>query len=178
MSTDFQIIEVSPADRFSLWYRHALIELEKMDKGNGSIAALMVVLPLYERYAQAEIDSSRATCIEDVLMSDLGFKSRKRAQRFWTVFRHGLCHAATFFTCTKDLKNLPFVHLDGDAPNLPEVIPGKKGGRAIITVNPWGFVRHVMSKYETDHSLFDRPDAPLLPLFYRVERKCFDAAQG
>ena len=42
--------EVDPKTLFDRWFARAISQLEKMENGDGGTAAMMIVLPLFERY--------------------------------------------------------------------------------------------------------------------------------
>src|SRR5258708_27465715 len=100
---------ISTDQRFQWWYRDIFTYLEKTKEiplGNGAIAALMMVLPLYERYLTVELQKDPTyVAASQQLQSEKRFKliakdlhlSEQEAKLFWNVFRDGLCHTGSFF---------------------------------------------------------------------------------
>lgn len=171
------MIEVSPEEKFQKWYLNSLNTLyEKMDHGDGGIAALMIVMPLFERYLTPKIPTDKkqeeqTKVRESIICEEFGFKSNDQAAKFWNVFRDGLCHSGSFFersrTSTKKGLTLPKVALGGQFSEIP-VFDTNQKNEEIITLNPWKFAYFVIQKYKDDPSLLTLKDAPLLPLFYQV----------
>jgi hypothetical protein len=52
-----------PDALWTRWFGSALTLLEKLPHGDGGMAGLMVVLPLYERYIHILIDDMPSTCV-------------------------------------------------------------------------------------------------------------------
>jgi hypothetical protein len=158
------------------WFDQPLNVIEhggKIPDGNGAIIALMAVFPLYERYLD-DSEKSTGTKWEILLAQDLKLPispNTADAEQFWNVFRDGLGHTAMFFeqseTARKKKNNwiLPKVSLDGKHPDLP-VFKMSTTGERVICLNPWGFVRHIIAKYQADPEIFTRNvESPMLSLF-------------
>jgi hypothetical protein len=146
----------------------------QIPEGNGAIIALMAVFPLYERYLTDAFNRRvpDGTTFEQFRARDLGLPENPTtdADQFWNAFRDGLSHGGMPFEDSKTAQKpknkwtLPKVSLDGRHPDLPAFRKTRTGER-VICLNPWGFVRHVLNKYETDPSIFTRDtDSPLLVL--------------
>lgn len=163
--------KLTPEERFKRWHVDIFTHLEKTSEikdGNGAIVALTAALPLYERWLEAEASKtnpkkSRAA----VLVGDLGIATEDDAQKFWNVFRDGLCHTGSFFSESGKSRSegwtLPKIGLSADYPDKPLFKKAKTGEDAIF-INPWGLIRHILKKYENNVSLMQGVDAPMLEL--------------
>lgn len=168
-------MEATTEQKFNLWYKDVLFFLEHhTNKGSGAIAALMVVMPLYERWVSANCAPDTYVNRMALVRSDLSFPDTPKAENFWNVFRDGLCHTGSFFEASGRSKNhnppitLPKVGLNKDYPAKPTFVFDPSTNLEVIIVNPWGLVEHILKKYEGNASLLEGPDAPLLPLSYTV----------
>ena len=168
-------ISLSVEQRFEKWYIKPLYRLEHcIEEGDGAIAALMVAMPLYERYLAHELknnDSLRPPFVQ----KELGFSTLLESQLFWNVFRDGLCHRAHFFEestkSTEKLGPLPKVSLHNDNPPFPVFGTDPESGKQAIYLNPWKFIAFILSKYENNLPLKEKADAPLLPVWYIIDDK-------
>ena len=168
------LIPASSKEKFQKWYLNAFEGLYKMNAGDGAIVALMLVMPLYERYIISKVGEENKDGRETLLCEELGFLTKTHAEKFWNTFRDGLCHQGSFFVQSRLTKRktnplvLPRVGLGGDDhPNLPKFIVGDNGQETIF-VNPWEFGRYILKKYENDPNLLESEAAPLLDLVFEV----------
>lgn len=173
------LIEVPAEAKFEKWYLNAIQTLhDKMGHGDGGIAALMIVMPLFERYLTPKIPADKkqdeqAEIRNSLIRAEFGFADDIQAAMFWNVFRDGLCHVGSFFeqsrTAAKKGWVLPKIALDGSFSGVP-TFDKDQNGEEIIKLNPWLFADFVIQKYRDDPSLIHSIDAPLLPLHYEVTR--------
>ena len=85
----------TPSERFDAWYVKAIEKLKELPEGDGAFAALMIALPLYERYITAKLKLEGKTIDEEALKLEIGRDLRLTdGQRrvFWDVFRVGFTH--------------------------------------------------------------------------------------
>jgi hypothetical protein len=87
----------SPTERFTAWYAKSIEKLKELPEGDGAFAALMIALPLYERYIIAKLKlDGNPTGDEDVrreISNDLKLDDRHRSI-FWGMVRTGFMHQA------------------------------------------------------------------------------------
>ena len=174
MTTMKNIIKVPVEDRFHIWYAQPLQHIkDTIANGNGAIVALMVAIPLYERYLQKELQKDKTKNRPQIISDDLKFGDIEKAKRFWNVFRDGLCHTGSFFEVSDKSRQkswkLPKIGLDGKYPDLPIFIQDPTTKDEVIIVNPWGLITHILNKYKDNMSLLEDLDSPLLPLQYMIE---------
>jgi len=148
---------------FKAWYADVLERLYP-DRRAG-IAALMITLPLLERYLRLKTGLTPKKRLEGPYWSNLraifpALRSDKPAEDFWTVFRHGFLHQATLSGETWGGGELPVGRLTHD---LPEPVWIESDGS--FTVNPVSFSRVVVSVIEQDFDTFvgAESEAPSLP---------------
>src|SRR5665213_2816205 len=88
-------LNATPMERFQGWFVRAIEKLDELPEGDGAFAALMIVLPLYERYvvAKLKLAGKGASDAEKQaeMSSDLGLKDGQR-RTFWAIFRVGFTH--------------------------------------------------------------------------------------
>ena len=157
-------IEVSDADKFKLWFDYPIKQLESIKGGHGGFCALMVALPLYERFYRYAVSKGAPDNRPEWVKNDLLLKTTDEAKMFWQVFRDGLCHTGSFFEETRDYKkeDLPSISLDEKHSYSPKFLT--REGIFIVELNPWKFWKHVLDKYTSDPGVLDYAKAPLLPL--------------
>lgn len=163
--------KLTTEERFKRWHSDIFVHLEKTSEikdGNGAIVALTAAMPLYERWLESEMSkttpkASRAS----ILKVDLGITTEENAQKFWNVFRDGLCHTGAFFAESGRSRSegwtLPKIGVSADYPDKPLFKQAASGEDAIF-INPWGLIRHILKKYENNVSLMESIDAPMLEL--------------
>jgi hypothetical protein len=167
------LVKISEQDRFSIWYSGPLKRLEQcIDHGHGAIAALMVALPLYERWVRFRVLKGAPDNRPQIISDDLQIGDPEKAKIFWNVFRDGLCHTGSFFEesekAQKEGWTLPKISLDGAHPQFPRFTKHPTTGEGIIEVNPWGLIHHILDKYEGNDELLQYEKAPLLDLHYQL----------
>lgn len=167
-----KLIPVSAEERFRIWYIEPLDLLSKTEFGHGAILALMAIMPLYERVYEYLLSTKSVPDNRPLwVKNDLNLNSEDEAKLFWNVFRDGLCHTGSFYEeSDKSKKNnwtLPKISLGVKHPNFPTFT--KINNQDVITINPWGFISHVLAKYQGDLALLEYAPAPLLALHLLVE---------
>jgi hypothetical protein len=155
-----------PQTLFHRWFDAAVAVLEKhLDHGDGAIAALMVTLPLYERFTHITKAGDAVRPFYQIMAHDLQLPTANHAKRFWTTFRHGFCHSGMPFQEDLGGNPLPGVSFRHDFPTLPTFHTDAATGKEVILLNPWGFAHRVLDIYRANPALLEQhPDAPLLPI--------------
>lgn len=155
-----------PETLFHRWFDAAVAVLEQQLKnGDGAIAALMVTLPLYERYIHITKAGDAVRPFYQIMADDLRLPTADCARLFWTTFRHGFCHSGMPFDQDQHGNQLPKVSFRHDFPTLPTFHTDAATGEDVIRLNPWGFAHRVLDIYRDNPALLDlHPDAPLLPI--------------
>lgn len=148
-------------DRFQGWFVHAIDKLEELPEGDGAFAALMVVLPLYERYIAAKLRlqgkpagdaEKRAEMSKDLSLDD--------AQRgkFWAIFRVGFTHQGMG---QAGGTKWAVSHTYGEFPEFKTV-----NGHDYVCIDPWKFARRVLKTFTDDPRLITASESfPLADVF-------------
>lgn len=157
--------EVPIQERFRIWYKEPLAHLRRMDHGHGGIAALVLIMPLYERAYRFAVHKGAPDNRPLWVKNDLSLKSENEAKIFWNKFRDGLCHTGSFFEQSDKYTTLPDIGLDASYPDMPTFT---KVENDVIILNVWGFVDHVLTKYEGNQEILEYVPAPLLLLHRSV----------
>jgi hypothetical protein len=162
----------NPETLFKRWFAAAIFALQKnLEDGDGAIADLMVVLPLYERYIYITLQRTGdpKPAFYELMANKLELDNANQAEIFWTTFRHGFCHTGMPLEVGRRLGALPKVGFNGDYPKLPE-FRKTPDDKPVIVLDPWKFAHHVRKIYKSDPSLLDsHPDAPLVPIYIIAE---------
>ena len=157
---------------FGRWFEASIFALQKnLKHGDGAIAALMVVLPLYERYIHIMLQTAAdpKPKFYELMAQKLQLGDKNQAETFWTTFRHGFCHTGMPLERGRKLGALPKVAFNGNYPELPEFRVTTEDEQVIL-LDPWKFAHHVLKIYRADPSLLERhADAPLLPIHIIAE---------
>jgi hypothetical protein len=161
-----------PGTLFKRWFEASVLALQKnLKDGDGAIAALMVVLPLYERYIHVtrNLSAEPKPAFCQLMASEFELDTQSQAETFWTTFRHGFCHTGMPFVENIQGVALPKVGLNGAYPKLPKFVT-EPGGEPAIVLDPWKFAHHVLDIYRANPSLLEQhQDAPLLPIHIVTE---------
>lgn len=134
-----------------------------MDFGHGGIAALVIVMPLYERAYRFAVTKGTPDNRPLWVKNDLNLQTQDQAKIFWNKFRDGLCHTAAFFDESDKYSSLPEIGFDAKYPDMP-TFTKDKNDKDVIIMNIWGFVDHVLKKYDGNQEILEYVPAPLLPL--------------
>jgi hypothetical protein len=151
----------TPLEQFEGRYARPIDKLAELPDGNGAHAALMIALPLYERYlvARLRLDGRPPSDAgkRDEVARDLGLDPAE-GSKLWAVLRDGFGH----HPMGRDGRARWSV---GDAHGeVPEVRSGT--GPDVVCVDPWKFARRVLSKYRDDPRLITAADGfPLADVF-------------
>src|SRR5690242_15479545 len=96
--------EQKAADLFEAWFIRPLNFLEENEKvgPNAGWVALMVALPLYERWIYAKLETKRSLAGKkngkrvffEFMAKDLRLGSTEQAAKFWKTMRDGVLHRA------------------------------------------------------------------------------------
>lgn len=151
----------TPLKRFEGWFVRSVDKLEEMPEGDGAFAALMVVMPLYERYivAKLKMDENETSekKKEDEISKDLQLDDTQR-RIFWNIFRDGFMHqgmgkAGKTRWCVS--------HTYGDFPTFQTI-----NGTQCVCLNPWKFARRVLGKFQEQPELITASNSfPLADVF-------------
>ncbi len=132
----------SPTERFNGWFVRSIEKLKELPEGDGAFAAMMIALPLYERYIIAKLKlDGRPTGEEDIareICDDLKLDDQQR-RIFWGMFRTGFMHQAMVQTGkTRWLVSDRF----GALPEFKMF-----NGQGCICIDPWKFTARVLSGF-------------------------------
>ncbi|VTS06827.1 hypothetical protein [Tuwongella immobilis] len=148
-------------DLFERWFGHSIDKLRDLPNGDGAFAALMIAIPLYERYIIAKLKLEGTATgeaeVQEAVGKDLGLEDWQR-RIFWQMFRVGFMHQAMVM----DGKTKWMVsHVFGDVPEFKSI-----AGVNYICFDPWKFTDRVLSKYRADHRLITASESfPLASIF-------------
>ena len=85
----------TPLEKIEGWFVRAIDKLDELPEGDGAFAALMIVLPLYERYIVGKLKLERKEAGEadkqEEMSKDLELDNKQRSI-FWAIFRVGFTH--------------------------------------------------------------------------------------
>src|SRR6266404_797156 len=133
-------------DNFIRWYKEPLQTLYRNE--HAGLPILLITLPLLERYLREktglheELSVNRPKLQRALMDFFPGLSNEEAAGKFWTVFRHGLCHQATL----KELPDLHFAGMRNDAPDL------HSDGFTFV-VSPVKFSKKVIEEIEADFTV-------------------------
>lgn len=151
----------TPLEKFEGWFVKAIDKLKELPEGDGAFAALMIVLPLYERYIVAKLKLDGKDTGEDdkkqEMAKDLGLNDKYRSV-FWAIFRIGFTHQGMpHHGKTKWLVS----HKFGELPEFRTV-----SGTECVCLDPWKFAQRVLKKYQGDPRLITASESfPLADVF-------------
>lgn len=148
-------------DRFTRWFANPVAKLKELPNGDGGFAALMIALPLYERFLAARLEMTggpaRKQAIRGEMAKDLCL-TRQQVEMFLKVFRHGFMHRgmgqpkeANWMTSCEFTAKPEFRVYDG---------------KTCICLDPWKFADRVLKEFFNCPSLIDGcKDSPLARIF-------------
>lgn len=148
-------------ERFHGWFARAIDKLEELPEGDGAFAALMVTLPLYERYIAAKLKLEGKSAGDSEkraeMSSDLGLDDA-RQRKFWAIFRVGFMHQAMG---QAGGTRWAVSHTYGELPDFRTV-----NGHDCVCIDPWKFARRVLKKFTDDPRLITSSDSfPMADVF-------------
>jgi hypothetical protein len=151
----------TPIERFEGWFVRPIEKLEELPEGDGAFAALMIALPLYERYITAKLKiEGKPTGDEDIqaeISRDLGLGDGQR-RIFWKIFRVGFMHQGMG---KQGPTKWVVSHTYGELPTFKSI-----NGQNYVRLNPWKFAERVLNKYRADPRLITASDSfPLADVF-------------
>ncbi len=141
-------MNASPMERFDGWFVRAIEKLKEMPEGDSAFAALMIALPLYERYINAKLKLDGKLTgeddIRDAIAADLALDNCQR-RIFWEIFRVGFMHQAmgkggkNKWAVSQGFREMPeFKTVDGDN---------------YVRLDPWKFADRVLDMFKKDPRL-------------------------
>jgi hypothetical protein len=149
---------------FRRWFLNPLDVLktsERIKDGDGGIIAMMVVMPLLERYVKY-IEKTENRTRNQVFKAEFGFDDAD-SNAFWNIFRDGFCHQAMPIAKAHGAA-LPGVSFSDGYPSLPTYIEHE--GQRFITMDIWKFAQWVLDKYEANPKMLEaNASFPLLPIY-------------
>ncbi len=151
----------TPLEKFEGWFVRAIDKLEELPEGDGAFAALMIVLPLYERYivAKLKLDGKETGEVDkqEAISNDLGLDNGQR-RIFWAIFRVGFTHQGMGKRGnTKWLVS----HTFGELPEFRTI-----HNTECVCLNPWKFAGRILRKYQDDSNLITASNSfPLADVF-------------
>jgi hypothetical protein len=136
---------------FRDWYVNILNDLYK--NRNASLAIMLIVLPLLERYLREKSGTHEDNPLKDKFYNEFQdifpeIIDIKTTIYFWGAFRHGLLHQAA--SSSKDYRGIKVPH--GGLSNVVNTIVIIDGN---IWVNPRMFAQRIIARIESDFSTFE-----------------------
>lgn len=151
----------TPVERFNGWFVRSIDKLKELPEGDGAFAAMLIALPLYERFIVAKLKLGGEPIGQDEIAreigADLGLAEGER-RAFWAMFRTGFMHQAMVQTG----KTVWLVsHRFGALPEFRTY-----GGRSCLCVDPWKFADRVLATFLQDPRLITASESfPLADVF-------------
>lgn len=152
---------MNATERFERWFAQSISKLKELPTGDGAFAALMIAIPLYERYIIGKLKLSgsetKEADVKAAVSADLKLDSKQRSI-FWDMFRNGFMHQAM----PTDGKTKWMVSSEfGEIPEFKEV-----EGVNCILLDPWKFADRVIKKYKDNPDVITASDSfPLASIF-------------
>lgn len=151
----------NPIELFTRWFINPIEKLKELPKGDGGFVAMMVAIPLYERYIKAKLKLeniiSNEKNINIEIEKDLKLTPDQR-KIFWNTFRVGFMHQAmpksgkTHWRTCSEFKALPEFKIINN--------------QTYICIDPWKFTERVFNKFISDHRLITASDSfPFASIF-------------
>ena len=155
-------------DRFNTWFAKPIAKLKELPEGDGGYAALMIALPLYERYIIGKLKLNHEATDEDSIKkeiaADLGLDDVQRSI-FWDMCRNGFMHGAM-----AKAGRTQFLVSDrfGEIP-----VFGKLDGHPCVCLDPWKFAERVIGRFTANPQLITASESfPLADVcFFELSQK-------
>jgi hypothetical protein len=149
-------------ENFRAWYVEVLQAL--YPKRDAGIAALMISLPILERYIRQKNGVLPEQSLSDGCMATLltifpALTDKATARDFWQVYRNGFLHQATLSLKTSKGRTLPAGSLTHDI-----VVPVLVEPDGSFVIQPVLFSQHVIQSIESDFATFAGVGAAPPPL--------------
>ena len=139
---------MSAIELFERWFGNSIDKLRELPTGDGAFAALMIVLPLYERCIIAKLklagEETKESDIQRAIGIDLRLDDRQR-RIFWDAFRNGFMHQGM---ARRGRTQWMISHVFGELPEFRTY-----GGAEWICLDPWKFADRVLAQFRADHRL-------------------------
>lgn len=152
----------TPSERFEGWFVQPIEKLAELPEGDGAFAALMIALPLYERYIVAKLKLAGQPAGDKEkqaeMSADLGLDDNKR-KKFWAIFRVGFTHQGMG---QHGQTRWIVSHTYDEVPQFHTI-----NGCDCVCLDPWKFARRVLQKYSDDPRLIVASESfPLADVFF------------
>jgi hypothetical protein len=139
-------------DNFNLWFKD-IIESFKGNE-NAGFAILMITFPLLERFIRSKKEIPYNKDLNPSFYEELttifhALKDNKIAKDFWTVYRHGILHQASFSLQDRKGNTLPDAWLSGDTDDI-EIHPDGS-----FWINPVKFSQKVIDAIQKEFKYFE-----------------------
>ncbi len=146
-----QVLADDARTLFERWYVKPLTSLEQLPDGDGGFVVLATCCFLYERYANALLDSQQKTVTPNALVAQFAADfsvDSETAKAFWKVIRHGFLHQGMPMQHESGKKTLP------DWATSQDFRAPVEFDRAwsLLKIQPWLFRDKVLALYRA------RPD--------------------
>jgi len=160
-NTSQRRVHMTAIDLFERWFGKAIDKLRELPEGDGALAALMISIPLYERFVVAKLtlDGKKAddVSIQREIGDDLDMNDGQR-RVFWEMFRNGFMHEAM----AKGGKTKWMIRHDfAPTPKFTTV-----DGIQYVCFDPWKFSERVIEKFRKDPRLITASESfPFASIF-------------
>ena len=145
---------MSAIQLFERWFGNSIDKLRELPTGDGAFAALMIALPLYERYIIAKLklagSGTKDADIKCAIATDLQLDDRQR-RIFWAAFRNGFMHQGM---ARHGKTQWMISHVFGELPEFRTY-----AGKECICLDPWKFADRVLAQFRADHRLITASDS-------------------
>jgi hypothetical protein len=139
---------------FNIWFKD-IIE-SQYNTSNAGFVILMITFPLLERFIRSKRKipykqalEEKSSFFEELTIMFPALKENKRAKEFWTVYRHGILHQATFSVQDNKKNILPNGWLSGDTDAV------EFHSDDSFWVNPAKFAQIVINAIEEEPQYFE-----------------------
>lgn len=151
-----------PVQLFTRWFVNPIEKLKELPDGDGGFAAMMIAIPLYERYlyAKLKLENIKSTKenIKQVMSQDLNL-TLEQCNKFWNTFRVGFMHRAM-----PKGEAMPWL-TSSDFNATPDF--RIFNGQTYICIDPWKFADRVLNKFSTDQRLITASENfPFASMFF------------
>jgi hypothetical protein len=142
------------SENFKSWYSDVLRSL--YNNHNAGFVLLNNSLPLLERYTRQKLGLPANSDLQDPFYDELlnllpELKTRGHARAFWSVYRNGLLHLATFSSETRKGIKLPAAWISHTFPSSLAI-----DSDGYFCLNPMLFAERVLKIIENDFATFER----------------------
>ena len=128
--------------RFRRWFVAPISKLKELSDGDGAFAALMIAMPLYERFIVASLKlagtAAETEGMKAAINQDLGLNDAQR-KRFWAIFRDGFMHQGMGQAGKTQWQ---VSHVYGERPVFKTF-----DGVDTVSLDPWKFAERVLNEF-------------------------------